>query len=41
MARPDEPDSTSKAGWIAVGVLAVIAVLLIGFFAVDAIIGRQ
>jgi hypothetical protein len=43
MARPDdhEPGSKSNAGWIVVGFVAVIALLVIGFFAVDAIIGRQ
>ena len=38
---PGNADSTSNALWIAIGSVAVIALLVIGFFAVDAIIGRQ
>jgi hypothetical protein len=47
MARPDgrEPKSGSNAGWIAwvigAGLLAIIALLVIGFFVMDAVIGRQ
>jgi hypothetical protein len=43
MAAPDdrETKSRSSSGCIVVGILTVIALLVIGFFAVDAVIGKQ
>jgi len=43
MAGPEDRElkPTSFAGCIAVGLFLVIALLVIGFFALDAFIGRQ
>ena len=43
MAGPDdrEPEASSKAGCFIIGMLAVILLLIVGFFVVDAVIGRQ
>ena len=41
MAGPDEPESKSNVGCIAVGLVAVIALLVVCFFVLDAVIGRQ
>jgi hypothetical protein len=41
MAEPDDRGPGSNAGWIVAGLLAVIALLVIGFYALDTFIGRQ